>query len=93
MQEFLSGRVLGNSMSSWKNVFDQSCQRTWPNLMWQGFGINEFSYLKHHEKKELVRRVTFLENCFVSSKSHVQTVPLVQTPPLKRCLTLRILSR
>ena len=53
MQEFLSGRVLGNSMSSWKNVFDQSCQRTWPNLMWQGFGINEFSYLKHHEKKRV----------------------------------------
>ena len=52
-----------------------------------------FRTWKHHEKKELLRRATFLENCFVSSKSHVQTVPLVQTPPLKRCLTLRILSR
>ena len=94
MQEFLSGRVLGNSMSSRKNVFDQSCQRAWPNLMWQGLEINKFSYLKTLcKKKKLVRRATFLENCFVSSKSHVQTVPLVQTPPLKRCLTLRILSR
>ena len=47
MQEFHSGRVLRNSMSSWKNVFDQSCQRAWPNFMWQGLGMK----MKRYEKK------------------------------------------